>query len=116
MRARIRRGTEMKPSEPLHCGGVPPFAGRHAVGLAEPAAEVRGVGEAPVSGYRGDGLSASARARQLVAAASSLRSRIHWPRGRGSVSQSLYTCLTEMNIACAIRSAPRSGSARCAAM
>src|ERR1700677_5021959 len=41
------------------------------------------------------------RRRGLVSsrrAASSLRSRIHCPSERGSVSQSLYTCLTEMNI------------------
>src|SRR5579859_3094403 len=66
LRAQIHSRTRMRPSGPLHSSGVPPFAGRHAIGLAEPPAEVRGVGEAPVSGYRGDGLSASARARQLV--------------------------------------------------
>src|ERR1700761_2159995 len=45
---------------------MPPFAGRHAVCLPESAAEGGGIGEAPASGDRGDGLVTPARTDQVV--------------------------------------------------
>src|ERR1700753_2478578 len=45
---------------------MPPFAGGHAVCLPESAAEVGGIGEAPASGDRGDGLVTPARTDQVV--------------------------------------------------